>query len=112
MILLVVNSAARGDRLASLSGSIGNAPLAEGRVYINRRDGQYFADVPREVWLFTVGGYRVLRKWLDKRDGRALSAVDIDDFAAIATAIEKTIAEVARLDATIAVAGGWSAISM
>jgi len=108
----VVNSAARGDRLASLSGSIGNAPLAEGRVYINRRDGQYFADVPREVWLFTVGGYRVLRKWLDKRDGRALSAVDIDDFAAIATAIEKTIAEVARLDATIAVAGGWSAISM
>ena len=45
--------------------------LAEGRVYINRRDGQYFADVPREVWLFTVGGYRVLWKWLDKRGLRS-----------------------------------------
>jgi hypothetical protein len=39
-------------------------------VYIN--DRVYWANVPRDVWTLTVGGYPVLKKWLSYREFKVL----------------------------------------
>lgn len=36
-----------------------------GRVWWN--DVGYWANVPADVWAFTIGGYPVVKKWLDYR---------------------------------------------
>ena len=40
-----------------------------GNLRIN--DGLYFSNVPEPVWLFELGGYPVLKKWLGYRDSKA-----------------------------------------
>jgi hypothetical protein len=39
-------------------------------VYIN--DRVYWANVPRDVWTMTIGGYPVIKKWLSYREFRVL----------------------------------------
>jgi hypothetical protein len=47
-----------------------------GDLHIN--DATFFANVPEAVWLYQLGGYPVLKKWLayrqaDRRDGHGLT---------------------------------------
>lgn len=39
-------------------------------IYLN--DRAYWADVPRAVWEYTLGGYQVIKKWLSYREKRLL----------------------------------------
>jgi len=61
----------------------------EKRVYINA--SQYFEGVEKDVWLYQVGGYRVMEKWLKDRKGRTLSYEDIIHYCKIASALSNTI---------------------
>ena len=68
----------------------------EKRVYINKT--QYFEGVEPEVWVYQIGGYQVLDKWLKDRKGRLLSLEDIRRYCRIVTAIAKTIEIQAKID--------------
>jgi hypothetical protein len=81
-------------------------PLAKGRVYINsssaaKLDGQYFDNVPPEVWEFHIGGYQVCEKWLKDRRGRTLSHDDIEHYQKVVTALAETIRLMQEIDAAI-----------
>ena len=91
--------------------------LKSGRVYINRGSekdsskGQYFDNVPPEVWNYHIGGYQVCEKWLKDRQidkyGRALTFNDIEHYQKIVAAIRETISIQQEIDETIEAHGGW-----
>lgn len=64
-------------------------------LHINKT--QYFKGITHEVWEYHIGGYQVLKKYLDSRKGRALDPQD--DFFRIITAISKTISLQTLIDA-------------
>jgi hypothetical protein len=68
---------------------------AAGRVYINK--DYYFEGVAPEVWVYQVGGYQVMDKFLKDRKGRRMD--DPRHYIHIATALEKTIEIQAEIDA-------------
>jgi predicted helicase len=70
-----------------------------GRVYVNK--GQYFDNVPPEVWEFHVGGYQVCEKWLKDRKGRTLGYDDIQTYRKITEALRGTIRLMGEIDAEI-----------
>ncbi|MDP9262867.1 MAG: hypothetical protein M3O85_00940 [Acidobacteriota bacterium] len=81
-------------------------PLSTGRVYINspsaaKLDGQYFENVPPEVWEFPIGGYQVCEKWLKDRRGRTLTHDDITHYQKVVTALAETIRLMQEIDAAI-----------
>jgi predicted helicase len=80
---------------------------ATGAVAINST--QEFGDVPEAVWNFSIGGYRVCRKWLKDRKGRRLGEEDIAWYLSIVAIVAQTIREMAEIDAVIARHGGWPA---
>jgi methylase of polypeptide subunit release factors len=53
----------------------------EGMAYLNPDCGLRLTD---EAWAFTVGGYRVIHRWLSVRRGRQLTADDLTTLACIA----------------------------
>jgi hypothetical protein len=59
-----------------------------GKVNIN--PDQYFADVPKLVWDFHIGGYQPAQKWLKDRRGRALSFEDITHYQRIVKILAET----------------------
>jgi predicted helicase len=75
------------------------------RVWINPE--QYFSGVPKAVWEFHIGGYRVCDKWLKDRKGRKLSYDDIQHYQKIVVALNETIRLMSEIDEVIAAAGGW-----
>ena len=60
----------------------------DGKVYIN--SAQYFANVPREVWEFYIGGYQPAQKWLKDRKGRTLNYEDIRHYRRMIFALGET----------------------
>ena len=82
-------------------------PLEAGRVYISKDDlhskkqGQYFEEVPPEVWHFHVGGYQVCEKWLKDRRGRTLTYEDLEHYCKVVSALQETIRLMAAIDAAI-----------
>jgi len=76
-----------------------------GRVWIN--GAQYFEPVPPEVWAYRVGGYQVCHKWLDDRKGATLSYDERLTYQRIVTALERTLALQAEIDALACAAWGW-----
>ena len=76
-----------------------------GRVWINRK--QYFENIEREIWAFTIGGYRPAEKWLKDRKGRMLSGDDIDHYQKIVVALGETRRLMAEIDEIIGQHGGW-----
>jgi predicted helicase len=70
-----------------------------GRVYINRE--QYFADVPRQVWAFHIGGYPVIRKWLHDRKGRVLSPPAIQHVQRVIAALAATVEIMKEIDSFV-----------
>lgn len=69
----------------------------ERRIHINATQG--FADVPPEVWGYTIGGYQVLDKYLKSRRGRVLSLDEIENVEAVANVLAHTIELVTEIDA-------------
>nr|CAD6607764.1 DNA methyltransferase [Rhizobium sp. TCK] len=66
------------------------------RISINER--QSFAPVPKDVWDFHIGSYRVIEKYLKSRQGRTLSLDEINQVATIAGAARFTVEQMARID--------------
>jgi predicted helicase len=75
------------------------------RVWINK--AQYFEPVPAEVWDYRVGGYEVCPKWLDDRKGAVLSLDERLTYQKMVTALERTRALQAQIDAVAQQAWGW-----
>jgi predicted helicase len=75
------------------------------RVWIN--GAQYFEPVPPEVWAYRVGGYQVCPKWLDDRKGTTLSYDERLTYQKMITALERTLALQAQIDAVARAAWGW-----
>jgi predicted helicase len=75
------------------------------RVWIN--GAQYFEPVPPEVWAYRVGGYAVCHKWLDDRKGATLSYDERLTYQKMITALERTLALQAQIDAVARAAWGW-----
>jgi predicted helicase len=66
------------------------------RVYINKN--QYFDGVKESEWLFHIGGYQVLEKWLKSRKNKELYNGEIEQFIQIAEIIKKTIFLMSKID--------------
>jgi predicted helicase len=75
------------------------------RVWINA--AQYFEPVPPEVWAYRVGGYQVCHKWLDDRKGTDLSYDERLTYQKMVTALKRTLALQAEIDALACAAWGW-----
>jgi hypothetical protein len=77
------------------------------RVYISvdnartGKQGQYFADVPPDVWRFQVGGYQPCQKWLKDRIGRPLTYDDLIHYQRMVVALHETIRVMAGIDEAI-----------
>jgi predicted helicase len=71
------------------------------RVYINPQ--KYFANIPKQIWEFKIGGYQVLEKWLkDRKKGdRALSDEDIIHYQKIVVALQQTLKIMTEIDQLI-----------
>ncbi len=74
----------------------------KGRVKLNATE--YFDNVPPEVWEFQVGGYRPASKWLADREGRRLTAPDIDHYRRTIAALRETAALLPQVDAAFTAA--------
>ena len=85
-----------GDSRVAKSKGLRYDPAAA-RVYINA--GQYFAPVPAAVWGYQVGGYHVCHKWLKDRQERQLSLDEIRTYCRIVSALGRTLALQAEIDA-------------
>jgi len=74
-------------------------------VYLN--DVAFWKGVPLRVWTYTMGGYRVLKKWLSYRDadvlGRDLMTTEVREARDIARRIASLLLLEPRLDANYAV---------
>jgi len=57
---------------------------------ISINDIQYFENVDEEIWNFRIGGYQVLKQWLNRRKGKFLTVNDINHFSIIVAILKKT----------------------
>ncbi|TQF26462.1 hypothetical protein UNPF46_33685 [Bradyrhizobium sp. UNPF46] len=67
-----------------------------GRVYIN--SSQYFEGISVEAWMFEIGSYQVLEKWLKDRQGRQLSYAELTLYQRMVGAIVGTLEVMSALD--------------
>ncbi|MDR2193108.1 MAG: DNA methyltransferase, partial [Treponema sp.] len=81
---------AAGEYPVSGSNTIAKPEYRDGKVWINAT--QYFADVPRDVWEFYIGGYQPAQKWLKDRKDRTLDYDAIEHYQKIIAALTTTIA--------------------
>ncbi len=59
------------------------------RVCFNKE--QYFSGISKAVWVYQIGGYQVMAKYLKDRKKRVLSLEEIEHYMKVAKAIERTI---------------------
>ena len=67
-----------------------------GRIYINKTN--YFEKIPKEVFEFYIGGYKVIDKYLKSRKGKHLQIEDIQHVKYIAKILAFTIKKMKELD--------------
>jgi len=58
-------------------------------IYINK--DQYIKNIDNILWQYQIGGYQVLKSWLNYRKGRILSFEEIQHFCKTATALHYTM---------------------
>ncbi len=51
---------------------------------------QYFENVDEEIWNFRIGGYQVLKQWLNRRKSQILTVNDINHFSILVAILKKT----------------------
>ncbi len=66
------------------------------RIYINNI--QYFGNIPKEIWSFSIGGYQILDKWLKDRKDRKLSFDEIEIYCKIVSSIKHTLKIMEKID--------------
>jgi len=70
-------------------------------IYLN--DSTYWKNIPERVWLYTMGGYQVLKKWLSYRErallGRPLKPEEARYFQDVARRIAAMLLLGPQLDA-------------
>ncbi|MDZ4121638.1 MAG: type ISP restriction/modification enzyme, partial [Candidatus Cloacimonadaceae bacterium] len=66
------------------------------RLHIN--DTQYFDSIPEPVYMFHIGGYQVLHKYLKDRKGRELTLDEINNVEFIAKILAFTMDTMQRID--------------
>ena len=71
-----------------------------GRVCINEE--QYFDNVPKAVWEYTIGGHRVAQKWLKDRKGRLLSFDELQHYGRVIGSLDQTIRIQGEIDGAMA----------
>jgi predicted helicase len=71
-------------------------------IYINKT--QRFANVPREVWLFYVGGYQVLDRYLRYRTKRKLSLIEISNLEVTINVLAASLQQMKKIDEVYRVA--------
>ena len=76
-----------------------NGNEVPGRVHINKT--QYFEGIEPDVWVFQIGGYQVLHKWLKDRKGRKLSFDDLFHYQKIVVALKETMRLMEEIDGLI-----------
>ncbi len=69
------------------------------RLYINKT--QYFENIPKAVFEFYIGGYKVIEKYLKDRKGRELLFKEIDNVIYTAYALNYTIEQMKKIDKLI-----------
>lgn len=69
---------------------INNVTYDEERQHIYINDSQYFDNIPNNIWNIQIGGYNVLKKWLDYRKGRKLLIDDIEHVQDVTKALYQT----------------------
>jgi len=74
---------------------------------IRINDKQYFDGIHEEVYNFFIGGYRVVRKWLQNHRGKVLTEEDVLILGKIVKAIQETIRLMDVIDRTIQEYQGW-----
>ena len=116
--------ATKGDRLVQLHlmketrTEISNYPIdgsnlveqvkyneTQQQIWIN--DQQYFANIPKHIWNFHIGGYQVCQKWLKDRKGRELSFDDLVHYQNIISILGETIEIMSDIDQIITKHGGF-----
>ncbi|MCX6086031.1 MAG: N-6 DNA methylase [Caldiserica bacterium] len=70
-----------------------------GRVSINPT--QYFDGVIPDLWLYQIGGYQVLAKWLKDRKGRFLISADTIHYSRVVTALSGTMGLQTEIDKVV-----------
>ncbi len=70
-------------------------------VRVNINKDQYFDGIPKEVWNFYIGGYKVLEQWLTYRKDRELSKDELAHFHNVVNIISETIKLMAKIDKAI-----------
>ena len=75
------------------------------QIWIN--DQQYFANIPKHIWNFYIGGYQVCQKWLKDRKGRELSFDDLVHYQNIISILGETIKIMNDIDQIITKHGGF-----
>lgn len=83
-----------------VDGSVRCARGSKGEAWV-------IADVPPPVWRSHVGGYRVCRKWLEDRRGRALSMGELARYRRMVAALAETLSRATDIDRLIDAHGGW-----
>jgi len=79
----------KGVKFVGGSSKVEKVKRKGNRLYINEES--YFEPVSEEVFNYKVGGYQVLKKWLNYRKGRELSLDEIETFRKTIRALEETI---------------------
>ena len=93
------------NRVEKVSFEVDSPTAALGKVCINA--SQYFANVPRTVWAYQIGGYQVAHKWLKDRKGRLLTFAELQHYSQVLAALASTMNLQTEIDGAIGAAGGW-----
>ncbi len=67
-----------------------------GRVYINKTN--YFEHIPKDIFEFYIGGYKVIEKYLKERKGKDLQIEEIQQVKNIAKILAFTMEKMEKLD--------------
>ena len=82
------------------SNRIESVSFSEDKIYINQK--QFFGGVPEDDYEFVIGGYQILKKWLNERKGDTLSGKDIEHFMHVAGLLAKTREVMDEIDGNLA----------
>ena len=93
------------NKVEKVSFEADSPTAAFGKVSINST--QYFANVPRVVWAYQIGGYQVAHKWLKDRKGRLLTFADLQHYNQVLAALASTITLQSEIDVAVDASGGW-----
>ena len=80
---------------------------SDNTLWINKDRSAGFSGIKEPIWNFEMGGYQVLKRWLEAREGQKVKREDIEHCLKITLAIFETTHLMAEIDKVIDAHGGW-----